>query len=83
MSTNKRAEIERLVDETYGIESMLAEWQIKGILSQEELRVGQEEYQSWYARATPLISESSREQFKDMYEGGMVIKRIKSFLTNP
>ncbi|MFD3378456.1 MULTISPECIES: hypothetical protein [unclassified Streptomyces] len=83
MSTNKRAETERLIDETYEIESMLSEWQTRGIVTREELRAGQEKYQSWYARATPLISEASREQFKDMYEGGMVIKRIKSFLAKP
>ncbi|MFB7653921.1 MULTISPECIES: hypothetical protein [unclassified Streptomyces] len=84
MSASKRAEIERLIDETYEIESLLSEWQPRGVVTPAELRAGQEKYQSWYARATPLISEpSSRETFKDMYEGGMVIKRIKSFLAHP
>ncbi|MFG2462462.1 hypothetical protein ACGFWE_36110 [Streptomyces sp. NPDC048523] len=83
MSTNRRAEIERLVDEAYEIESLVSKWQQRGTVTRDELRAGQERYQSWYVRATPLISEISREQFKDMYEGGAVIKRIKSFLAKP
>lgn len=83
MSTNKRTEIERLIDESYEIESLLSTWQTREVLPSEELRKGQECYQSWYARATPLISETSRDQFKDMYEGGVFIQRIKSFLAKP
>ncbi|MEU5368216.1 hypothetical protein ABZ362_04340 [Streptomyces sp. NPDC005951] len=84
MSASKRAEIERLIDETYEIESTLSEWQPRGVVTPAELRAGQEKYQSWYARASPLVSDpSSREKFQNMYEGGMVIKRIKSFLAHP
>ncbi|MEU3333478.1 hypothetical protein [Streptomyces sp. NPDC006668] len=83
MSSNKRAEIERLLDESYEIESILSTWQINGFVTPQELREGQERYQSWYARATPLVSEVTRDQFKNMYEGGVFIQRIKSFLGNP
>ncbi|MEU5160156.1 hypothetical protein AB0G74_11175 [Streptomyces sp. NPDC020875] len=83
MSESKRAEIDRLINESYEIESLLAQWQEREFATQVELRAGQEKYQSWYARAIPLVSESVRAEFKDMYEGGMVIKRIKSFLSRP
>lgn len=83
MSSNKRAEIERLLDESYVIESILSAWQVRGSVAPHELREGQERYQSWYSRATPLVSEVSRDKFRDMYEGGLFIQRIKSFLGNP
>ncbi|MEV4915417.1 hypothetical protein AB0K47_01045 [Streptomyces tirandamycinicus] len=83
MSSNRRAEIERLIDESYDIESSLSVWQEQGTVTQDELRRGQERYQSWYARATPFISEVSRNEFKNMYEGGLFIQRIKSFLAKP
>ncbi|MFC9173752.1 hypothetical protein [Streptomyces sp. NPDC057107] len=83
MSTSKRTEIERLINESYDIESLLSQWQERQAVTQAEIRAGQEKYQSWYARAFPLISEASRVEFKDMYEGGMVVQRIKAFLTKP
>ena len=83
MSSNKRAEIEYLIEESYEIEEVLSVWQERDELSTGEIREGQKRYQSWYSRATTHVPESQRHDFKDMYEGGFVIKRIKSFLADP
>jgi hypothetical protein len=42
-----------------------------------------DDYNRWYARAMAVLPEEQRAEFKDLYEGGMVIKRIKSFLASP
>ncbi|MGW7350013.1 PD-(D/E)XK nuclease domain-containing protein [Streptomyces sp. NPDC054784] len=84
MSSSKRAEIERLVEESHEMESAVSVWQARETVSDEELRRERDRYQSWYARATSMISEqTAREKFRDMYEGGMIIGRVKAFLSGP
>ncbi|MER6828971.1 hypothetical protein ABT352_23530 [Streptosporangium sp. NPDC000563] len=82
-STNRRTEIEKLIEESYEIERTLAKWQQGDTVDEIELRNGQSQYQAWYSRSLPLIPEATRAEFKDMYEGGMFIKRIKSFIFAP
>src|SRR5436309_2425932 len=41
------------------------------------------DYQDWFARAIADLPEELHARFRDLYEGGMVIKRIKSFLEAP
>lgn len=56
----------------------------------QELLVGRQEissliadYQTFYARALQVLPPEFHEQFRDLYEGGVFIKRIKSFLESP
>lgn len=42
-----------------------------------------DDYNRWYARALHVLPEEQHAEFKDLYEGGAFIKRIKSFLTSP
>ena len=42
-----------------------------------------DDYNSWYARALTVIPAELSEKFQDLYEGGVFIKRIKSFLEAP
>ncbi len=83
VSGSRRAEVERLIEESYEIARRLACWQENENPGERELREGQEQYQYWYSRALPLIPEATREKFVDMYEGGTFIKRIKSFIFAP
>jgi hypothetical protein len=41
------------------------------------------DYQSFYAKALQVLPPEFHEQFRDLYEGGFFIKRIKSFLESP
>lgn len=41
------------------------------------------DYHDWYARALAALPEEFHEKFADLYTGGFVIKRIKSFLEAP
>lgn len=40
-------------------------------------------YQEWYARALAVLPEELRDDFTDLYEGGLVVQRIKAFLRSP
>ncbi|HLB21703.1 MAG TPA: hypothetical protein VK605_06305 [Solirubrobacteraceae bacterium] len=40
-------------------------------------------YQEWYARALGVLPQEFHEKFIDLFEGGLVIKRVKSFLEGP
>jgi REase_DpnII-MboI len=40
-------------------------------------------YQDWYARALGVLPQEFHEKFVDLFEGGLVVKRIKSFLEGP
>lgn len=60
------------------------------VQGERELLVGRDEidqladdYNRWYARAMAVLPEEHHAEFKDLYEGGMVVKRIKSFLAAP
>lgn len=83
VTANHRTQIENLLDESHEIEQIIAAWQASESTTPKEIRTGQSRYQAWYARALPLIPEPQLAQFKDMYEGGDFIKRIRSFLAAP
>lgn len=62
----------------------------RAIQGEQELLVGDEDierlisdYDEWYARALIVLPAEFHEKFVDLYEGGMVIKRIKHFLQTP
>lgn len=42
-----------------------------------------DDYNAWYARALIVLPEELQENFRDLYQGGIFVKRIKSFLQSP
>ncbi len=42
-----------------------------------------QQYERWYADALTLIDDASRDEFRNLYEGGTVVQRIRSFLAEP
>lgn len=42
-----------------------------------------DDYNAWYARAVALLPEELHDKFRDLYEGGTFVKRIKGFLHSP
>lgn len=53
------------------------------LVDREEIDQLADDYNRWYARAIAVLPEEHHAEFKDLYEGGMVVKRIKSFLAAP
>jgi hypothetical protein len=79
----RRQAIESLIAESEKLERLFAEWQEGDGPSPEEISQGRREYNSWYVRARSFVPDSSRAKFENMYEGGVVIARVKGFLANP
>ena len=76
--------IEELVGEADAIEERLRAWQESAVPPDvAELREGAREYQGWYARALKVVPEEHLDEFRDMYEGGSFITRIRGFLADP
>ena len=76
--------IEALVGEADAIEARIATWQSSDEPPDAaELREGAREYQSWYARALKDIPDEHVDEFRDTYEGGSFITRIRGFLADP
>lgn len=78
-------EIEKLIVSSRELDRRAA-----GIQGERELLVSREEidqladdYNRWYAQAMAALPEEQHAEFKDLYEGGMVVKRIKTFLATP
>ncbi|MFJ9894879.1 hypothetical protein ACIQPR_16320 [Streptomyces sp. NPDC091280] len=83
MTGNRRLEIEKLLEESYEIERIIAAWQQSETVEEMTIRKGRSQYLAWYSQAIPIIPEAKLANFKDMHEGGDFIKRIKSFLSSP
>jgi hypothetical protein len=79
----RRQRIEGLITENELLEERLAVWQSSGESSASEIRDGQRSYHDWYARAQRYVQAAELDSFRDMYEGGQFIRRIRSFLTAP
>ena len=65
------------------LETAAACWQDGAAPSKDEIRRVRDEYLAWYTSAQRLIPNEKLEKFRDAYEGGLVIKRIRDFLGNP
>jgi REase_DpnII-MboI len=85
MRVGRIEEIEKLIVGSRDLDRRAAE-----IQGDRELLVGRDEidqladdYNHWYARAMAVLPEEQHAEFKDLYEGGMVVKRIKTFLASP
>ena len=44
---------------------------------------GRDEYLSWYARCLTVVPDNLQAKFKDFYEGGSFVRRIRHFLEAP
>lgn len=75
--------VQPLLDKLDELESAASRWQESATPSQDEIRQVRDEYLAWYASAQRLIPDEKLAKFRDAYEGGLVIKRIRDFLSNP
>jgi hypothetical protein len=75
--------VQPLLDKLDELESAASHWQTGATPSQDEIRQVRDEYLAWYASAQRLIPDEKLDKFKNAYEGGLVIKRIRDFLSNP
>jgi hypothetical protein len=78
-----RQQIESLLAENEKLEQRLSKWQVIGDITETEIQSGQRQYHDWYARAQTYVLPAGRDRFRDMYEGGTFIARIKGFLASP
>ena len=78
-------EIEELILASRGLDERAAQVQGKREILANQATIDQlgDDYHRWYARAMALLPEEQHAEFKDLYEGGMVVKRIKTFLATP
>ncbi len=65
------------------LEQCFATWQQEDEISRAEIHDGQRQYLDWYARAQRLVPAGELDRFRDMYEGGQVIQRIRGFISAP
>jgi hypothetical protein len=75
-------EVEKLIVESRELDRRAA-----GVQGERELNVEpavidelSDDYNRWYARAIAVLPEDQHAEFKDLYDGGYVVKRIKTFL---
>ncbi|MFJ4090006.1 hypothetical protein ACIPYS_00335 [Kitasatospora sp. NPDC089913] len=83
MTVDRRAKIEELISESHEMERDFSAWQVAGELSADDLTAGAQRYVHWYYRALDLIPDAESEQFRNMYEGGSFVKRIRAFISSP
>jgi hypothetical protein len=78
-------EIEKLIVESRELDRRAAEVQGERELNVEPAEIDQlsDDYNRWYARAMAVLPEDQHTEFKDLYDGGYVVKRIKTFLGTP
>jgi hypothetical protein len=72
-----------LLEQLDEIESTVSQWQNGAAPGEDEIRNVRGAYLSWYASAQRLVPEGKMDKFRDAYEGGLVIKRIRDFLNSP
>ena len=81
--TQLRATIERLLARIDDLEDEVSDWQGSDPPTSDRVRDIHRAYQEWYAEACQVVLEGDRDRFRDMYEGGIVISRIRAFLGDP
>ena len=75
--------VQPLLDKLDELETAASGWQTGAPPSHSEVRQVRDEYLAWYASAQRIIPDDKLEKFRNAYEGGRVIKRIRDFLSNP
>ncbi len=77
-------QIAALLVEASALEERVATWQASDELpTAQETQEGTQQYLSWYARALRVVPDDKRSVFEDMYEGGLMVSRIRAFLSSP
>lgn len=78
-------ELDQLIQETRELDERAQSVQGNGglLASRDEIDALVDTYHEWYARALKALPLEFHEKFVDLFEGGMVIKRIKHFLEGP
>jgi REase_DpnII-MboI len=79
----RRREIEQLVAKNEEFETRMSLWQKEPTADDEEIKGLQTEYSEWFVKAQRYIPETQIAKFRDMYEGGEFIQRIRAFLLDP
>jgi hypothetical protein len=72
-----------LLEQLDDIEATVSRWQEGAGPSKDEILKVRDEYLTWYASAQKLVPDEKLAKFRDAYEGGLVIKRIRDFLNSP
>jgi hypothetical protein len=77
--------IEELLEEVDALEARFKGWQDETQTppTTSEMKSGARAYQQWFARALNLVPDDKKDEFRDMYEGGAFITRIRAFLEDP
>ncbi|MGH3380740.1 MAG: hypothetical protein ACRDP6_39005 [Actinoallomurus sp.] len=79
-----RRRIIELITQSEHLEERMARWQLDASVSKSEIVDVQMQYQEWYVKAKSLVVDATlKERFVDMYEGGVVVRRIRPFLADP
>lgn len=65
------------------LEDRVSQWQNGAPPSREEMRAVRDDYMAWFTKSLPLVAKSDRATFQNRYEGGMLVQRIRGFLTDP
>lgn len=78
-----RQELERLIAESEELEDQLGQLQDEDAIDRGERTRIRRTYLDWYSRASQIVNEEHRAKFKDMYEGGSFISRMRSYLEGP
>src|SRR5205814_1049781 len=74
--------VRALLEHLDGIEATVSHWQEGAGPSKDEILKVRDEYLTWYASAQKLVPDEKLAKFRDAYEGGLVIKRIRDFLNS-
>jgi hypothetical protein len=77
--------IDDLIDETRELDARASKVQGQRdlIATSDEINELVDTYQRWFVRALSVLPEELHDKFRDLYEGGFVVKRIRAFLEAP
>ncbi|MGW6333211.1 PD-(D/E)XK nuclease domain-containing protein [Nocardia rhamnosiphila] len=81
---NLATRLQALIEEASSLDSLANEIQgddeVAGIAATKVLR---KKYIDWYNEGLSVVPEDLRDRFRDSYQGGQFITKIKAFLDNP
>lgn len=79
-----RQQIQDLIAESEVLQTRFSRWQGNDPTPDAaEIQRGERDYLDWYSRALKMVPEPEAVDFRDMYEGGSFVQRIRAFLAQP